>query len=84
MVHEYAILVMKSEKDLEEKKLKLHGMKVVRVEETSPELAMSLGIIPTEDVIRRFPFTCVLIAQGTKEQYLKYCCGPQIDSYWCA
>ena len=84
--YEYAVFSLKSEKELNEKRLAKHGLKVDRVEEMNAYYALVFGFWPTIEMASKFPYTCVLIAKGTNKQYLEYCMDADSDigAYWCA
>ena len=82
----FAILVMRDEMDVVKEKLKKFDLVVVNEEEMNELYALTFGIWPTAETIKKFPLTAVLIVEGTEEQYEKYCNTPESDigEYWVA
>ena len=85
MRHRYAVFTMTNELDITKERLKRCDLEVVGVEVTKPAYAWQyFGIFPTEDVIKKLPYTSTIFVEGTEASFQKYCTEPvnDVGEYW--
>lgn len=85
MRHRYAVATMNNELDVTKERLERCNLKVVSVEVTTPAYAwLYFGVFPTEDVIKKLPYTSTIFVEGTEESFQMYCTAPEneVGEYW--